>query len=45
MVLTGIALERTAYFVCEPFPEFAERLGVGRMGGTLDPVDVAVDSS
>ncbi|RNL52076.1 hypothetical protein D7003_14250 [Arthrobacter oryzae] len=31
IVLTGIALERTAFFVYEPFPEFIERLRVGRL--------------
>jgi hypothetical protein len=29
--LTGIALERTAFFVYEPVPEFIERLRVGKM--------------
>ncbi len=31
IVLTGIALERTAFFVYEPFPEFVDRLRVGRL--------------
>lgn len=31
IILTGIALERTAFFVYEPFPEFVERLRVGRL--------------
>ena len=31
MVLTGIALERTAFFLYEPVPEFIERLRVGRL--------------
>ena len=31
IVLTGIALERTAFFVYEPFPEFVNRLRVGRL--------------
>jgi hypothetical protein len=31
IVLTGIALERTAFFVYAPVPEFIERLRVGRL--------------
>lgn len=31
IVLTGIALERTAFFVYVPVPEFIERLRVGRL--------------
>ncbi|MET4097243.1 hypothetical protein [Arthrobacter sp. UYCu712] len=31
IVLTSIALERTAFFVYEPVPEFIERLRVGRL--------------
>jgi hypothetical protein len=31
VVLTGIALERTAFFVYEPVPAFIERLRVGRL--------------
>lgn len=31
IVLTGIALERTALFVYAPVPEFIERLRVGRL--------------
>lgn len=31
MVLTGVALERTAFFVYEPVPAFIERLRVGRL--------------
>lgn len=31
IVLTGIALERTAFFVYTPVPEFIERLRVGRL--------------
>lgn len=31
IVLTGIALERTALFVYTPVPEFIERLRVGRL--------------
>lgn len=31
IVLTGIALERTAFFVYEPVPAFVERLRVGRL--------------
>ena len=31
MVLTGVALERTAFFVYEPVPAFIERLQVGRL--------------
>jgi hypothetical protein len=31
IVLTGVALERTAFFVYEPVPVFIERLRVGRL--------------
>ncbi|WP_427174821.1 hypothetical protein [Arthrobacter sp. 92] len=31
IVLTGIALERTAFFVYVPVPEFIERVRVGRL--------------
>jgi hypothetical protein len=31
IVVTGIALERTAFFVYTPIPEFIERLRVGRL--------------
>jgi len=31
IVLTGVALERTAFFVYEPVPSFIERLRVGRL--------------
>ena len=31
IVLTGVALERTAFFVYEPVPTFIERLRVGRL--------------
>ena len=31
IVLTGVALERTAFFVYEPVPAFIERLRVGRL--------------
>lgn len=31
IVLTGVALERTAFFVYVPGPEFIERLRVGRL--------------
>jgi hypothetical protein len=31
IVLTGIALERTAFFVYAPVPEFIERLRMGRL--------------
>ncbi|MCU1532254.1 MAG: hypothetical protein JWO49_1825 [Arthrobacter sp.] len=31
IVFTGIALERTAFFVYAPVPEFIERLRVGRL--------------
>lgn len=31
IVLTGIALERTAFFVYEPVPAYIERLRVGRL--------------
>lgn len=31
IVLTGIALERTAFFAYAPVPEFIERLRVGRL--------------
>ncbi|MET3707365.1 hypothetical protein ABIB17_002002 [Arthrobacter sp. UYEF6] len=31
IVVTGIALERTAFFIYTPVPEFIERLRVGRL--------------
>lgn len=45
IILTGIALERTAFFVYEPVPAFIERLRVGRLfmlAGSATSITAAV---